>query len=203
MFNEVLPLEASCDSIAGIIATAVHHRLVLVMGGESVEGGVFVAFKDRQRQLAYQRAYYRSHRKEYRAYQTAYKGAHREESRASRRAYVQAQKLEIFKAYGGAICVCCSDTHMEFLTLDHIGGDGAIHRRQLGRLSIYSLLKKQGYPPGFRVLCMNCNFALGTAGYCPHGKAKIEPEKAFTKFERASQQLSLLGQDGSWEVRLT
>jgi hypothetical protein len=38
---------------------------------------------------------------------------------------------------------------------------------------LYLWLKQNNYPPGFRVLCMNCNFAIGHSGYCPHN-AKVE-----------------------------
>jgi hypothetical protein len=27
-----------------------------------------------------------------------------------------------------------------------------------------------GFPPIFQVLCMNCNFAKGKLGFCPHIK---------------------------------
>lgn len=90
-------------------------------------------------------------------------------------------KQAAFSAYGGAKCTCCSDEHLEFLSIDHIAGNGAEHRRQLmaetGWTSksanmcgshFYLWLKKQGYPPGFRVLCMNCNFSIAKFGYCPH-----------------------------------
>jgi hypothetical protein len=74
-----------------------------------------------------------------------------------------------FDHYGGPQCACCGEGEYEFLTIDHINGDGAAHRRQMGsRRDIYRWLKQNNYPPGFRVLCMNCNFALGYHGYCPH-----------------------------------
>lgn len=90
----------------------------------------------------------------------------------------QALKLEVMNAYGGAVCACCGDIHLEFLSINHINGDGSQHRREMGwknRLgngggNIYGWLKARQFPPGFNVLCMNCNFALGHAGYCPHQK---------------------------------
>lgn len=90
-------------------------------------------------------------------------------------------KLDAFNAYGGPVCACCGEVHLEFLSIDHIYGDGAEHRRdlleergwkggssQMTGAHAYLWLKKNGYPPGFRVLCMNCNFAIGHFGYCPH-----------------------------------
>jgi hypothetical protein len=33
---------------------------------------------------------------------------------------------------------------------------------------LYLWLKRNNYPTGFRVLCHNCNLAIGFYGYCPH-----------------------------------
>jgi hypothetical protein len=92
-------------------------------------------------------------------------------------------KLEAFNAYGGPICACCKETAIEFLSLDHVNGGGNAHRRQISQSAKYSgfmaghkmyvWLKKQSYPAGFRVLCMNCNFALGHCGYCPHEQVNL------------------------------
>lgn len=30
--------------------------------------------------------------------------------------------------------------------------------------------RRNGYPKGFRVLCHNCNMAIGFYGYCPHSR---------------------------------
>lgn len=72
-------------------------------------------------------------------------------------------------------CSCCGEKYIEFLTIDHIEGGGAIHRRSIGNGKIgtgggafYGWLRSQGFPAGYRVLCQNCNFAIGVFGYCPH-----------------------------------
>ena len=77
-------------------------------------------------------------------------------------------KLDAFDAYGGRVCGCCGIDIVEFLTLDHMDGDGAAHRRKIGRNKIYFWVKENNYPVGFQVLCMNCNFAKGIYGVCPH-----------------------------------
>lgn len=80
-------------------------------------------------------------------------------------------KVETFSAYGGVVCACCGEKMLECLQLDHINNDGAVHRKaNLHGTRIYRLLKKQGYPSGFQVLCANCNFAKGILGYCPHSR---------------------------------
>jgi hypothetical protein len=88
--------------------------------------------------------------------------------------YVQKLKTAAFNAYGGPVCLCCKEEHEEFLTIDHINGDGAEHRKEIGRSTykLYLWLRNSGYPPGFRVLCMNCNFSYGMRGYCPHERER-------------------------------
>lgn len=78
-------------------------------------------------------------------------------------------KQRAFAAYGGPQCKCCGETTIEFLSIDHIDGDGAEHRQTIGN-RIYRWLFRNSYPSGFQVLCMNCNFAKGQFGQCPHQK---------------------------------
>jgi hypothetical protein len=93
------------------------------------------------------------------------------ESRRDRREYHTAKKLayrlRTLAHYGGK-CACCGEEAFEFLVIDHIGGGGNEHRRQIGRSNIVPWLMKNGFPEGFRVLCHNCNFAIGAYGQCPH-----------------------------------
>ncbi len=77
-------------------------------------------------------------------------------------------KRAAFAAYGDA-CACCGEARVEFLSIDHID-PATVKRGTYGRsgVGLYRMLKRAGYPAGFRVLCMNCNFARGQFGYCPH-----------------------------------
>lgn len=71
----------------------------------------------------------------------------------------------MLKAYG-SICVCCGEETEAFLTIDHVNGGGNTHRKQG---DVYRDLWRRGWPKeGFRLLCMNCNWARGQLGYCPH-----------------------------------
>lgn len=102
-------------------------------------------------------------------------------------------KAEAFAAYGNA-CACrgCGETRVEFLSIDHIvpvfasktratrlGSRNGMRRpppERSGNRSgqgLYRWLKKNSYPAGFRVLCMNCNFSLGHFGYCPHERESV------------------------------
>lgn len=88
------------------------------------------------------------------------------------RVKARARKIRdaVFSAYGGYICACCGERNDQFLTIDHIDGCGGAERRRQGLgHSFYAWLRRNGWPPGFQVLCYNCN--LGRAkndGICPH-----------------------------------
>jgi hypothetical protein len=82
-------------------------------------------------------------------------------------------RMAILAAYGNK-CVCCGQKRIEFLEIDHIAGGGNKHRKLIRRSgpSMYLWLKQQNFPPGFRVLCINCNMSRALYGYCPHQKEK-------------------------------
>ena len=91
--------------------------------------------------------------------------------------YSRSLKAEVLSHYdnGSLKCSCCGEKQLEFLTLDHVNNDGAKDRRKRfgknkggGGLTFYLHLKKEGYPKGFQVLCMNCNFAKRYENICPH-----------------------------------
>ena len=89
-----------------------------------------------------------------------------------KKAWSLAVRLEVLKAYGNR-CVCCGESHIDFLTIDHINGRGREHRQHVAPSgssgSFYIWLKKKGYPKKeFCCLCMNCNWAKGIHGICPH-----------------------------------
>lgn len=85
------------------------------------------------------------------------------------REYNKRIRLEVLEHYGNK-CACCGITEYEFLAIDHIKGGGIKHRKEIGNAgnSIAKWLKKNNYPEGFRILCHNCNLALGIHGHCPH-----------------------------------
>lgn len=81
-------------------------------------------------------------------------------------------RLEVFEAYGGFECACCGETEPKFLSIDHINNDGYQMRKDGEHGSGYGLyiwLKREGYPEGFQVLCMNCQHGKArNGGICPH-----------------------------------
>jgi hypothetical protein len=42
--------------------------------------------------------------------------------------------------------------------IDHINGNGNIHRKEVSGYKMYPLLKRDGFPLGYQTLCMNCQF---------------------------------------------
>ena len=83
---------------------------------------------------------------------------------------------EAVRAYGGYACACCGETEPLFLTLDHVNNDGGKFRRETGFLhhgaKFYKWLKDHFFPPGYQVLCSNCNHGKHrNNGTCPHQRA--------------------------------
>ncbi len=115
-----------------------------------------------------------THRDETKEYMLAY--------HVERRARVRAAVLE---AYGGSVCACCGETEPKFLTIDHVNNDGAAFRRKIaGKRTAagyhtYIWLIRNNYPPGFQVLCMNCNHGKRmNGGVCPHRGRRNDQAKA-------------------------
>jgi hypothetical protein len=84
-------------------------------------------------------------------------------------------KLKVLSHYSNnrVLCDCCGEDHIEFLVIDHINGGGNIERKKLKLTSgrrFYRYLIKNNYPPGYRVLCQNCNMSYAAFGFCPHNK---------------------------------
>lgn len=76
-------------------------------------------------------------------------------------------------------CNCCGeDSHIEFLTIDHIAGKQEMNTEpelkelkytsKLSGTSLVIWIKKNNFPKGFQILCHNCNQTKGYYGKCPH-----------------------------------
>ncbi len=83
-------------------------------------------------------------------------------------------RILVLKHYGGR-CACCGEDKTAFLAIDHIGGGGNRHRKKLKIATIFRWLKKNGFPSGYRVLCHNCNMAIGFYKHCPHEEENQSP----------------------------
>ena len=107
-------------------------------------------------------------------YQRKYRETHDRTDESVKRA--RGGKLELVKAYGGK-CVCCGESRIEFLTIDHVEGGGRKQRKEkkLHGTQFYHWLRARGFPKeGYRLLCYNCNCSRGHLGYCPHDREKLQ-----------------------------
>jgi hypothetical protein len=69
-------------------------------------------------------------------------------------------------------CACCGETRLAFLTFDHLDNNGAAHRRAINHARLGTWLYCHHFPPGFQVLCHNCNIGRHlNGGVCPHVSA--------------------------------
>jgi hypothetical protein len=80
-------------------------------------------------------------------------------------------------------CNCCRlNSHIEFLSVDHIAGKKQMdsepdlvkigYSSDFQTSSLLRWLKRNDFPKGFQILCHNCNFAKGHSkdNKCPHEK---------------------------------
>jgi len=107
---------------------------------------------------------------------------------AKSREVQQQFKANVISHYseGTMKCQWCSFGDMRALSIDHINGGGARHIKQVGNL--YTWLIKNGYPDGFQVLCMNCQWIkraqrneTAKKHPLPHRYTKRLNEPLFTK----------------------
>lgn len=71
-------------------------------------------------------------------------------------------KTEVLTHYGNGKCECviCGENRLPCLSIDHINGGGAKHRRIIGSggVKYYKWLKENNFPDGYQTLCMNDQF---------------------------------------------
>ncbi len=106
-------------------------------------------------------------------YGKKYRLKHKEYHKKRKQLYVRRMKKILVAGYGGK-CECCGEKNLEFLALDHRYGDGAKDRKENKRrgTSLHKYVIDLGFPRRYRILCHNCNMALGFYGYCPHKRRK-------------------------------
>ena len=120
----------------------------------------------REKRKITDRAYRLKNKEKYAAYKRKYYLKNKEECDKRAKDNMVKLKHEVFLHYSpnGIKCERCSYNGMRALSIDHINGGGNTHRRSLvgnargGGIWFYRWLKKNNYPLGFRVLCMNCQF---------------------------------------------
>lgn len=121
------------------------------------------------------------------------------------KARYQRLKDAVFEAYGGYRCSCCGETEPMFLTIDHMNRDGSTHRRLIAKqksikslktdyramtgIATYYWLERNRFPPGFQVLCSNCNHGRHrNGGICPHQQHRSEGSTTRVKTRTAKRR---------------
>ena len=70
-------------------------------------------------------------------------------------------RIDVLKNYsnGTMQCAKCNNNDIRVLSIDHMNGGGTQHRNYLGgsSINVYRWLRKNGYPDGYQVLCLNHN----------------------------------------------
>ena len=88
-----------------------------------------------------------------------------------RRAKRAADKNLVIQKYGSK-CACCDESTREFLSIVRIEPVGHFKKRKLG---LNRKLIKEGFPPGYRVLCWSCNCSRNVlGGECEHDLERKE-----------------------------
>lgn len=108
-----------------------------------------------------------------------------------------------FSAYGGYVCVCCAETEVLFLTLDHINNDGAEFRRKLmgtqargGGYRTYLWAFHNNYPLGLQVMCANCQHGKRmNKGVCPHQVRRNDHSQVEVGSSEPKRSTPLVGDD--------
>lgn len=119
-----------------------------------------------------------------------YRAANREAINRQKVEYATRLRYDVLDHYGHQ-CVCCRiSTSDRFLSLDHITGGGADHRRTLkmsGGAQFHKWLRDNDYPTEYQVLCWSCNGAKRQRPACPH----LEPVIPRTANQRYRRKLKL------------
>jgi hypothetical protein len=146
--------------------------------------------KDKVREIA-RRTWLKNkhkHQEKYRKKSNEWYHAHREQVSKKRKenwvaisnqrkSLLLARRKIIFEHYGKC-CNCCGLTDERFFTVDHVfsGKRNPIAKNINGKrvqrdpLALYKRIIEAGFPKDYQILCMNCNWAKGVFGICPHQK---------------------------------
>jgi hypothetical protein len=123
----------------------------------------------------YHREYYRKNSQKEIIGSQRYYAANLEKVKAAKKLRHKKLKDQIYDHYGRE-CACCGENEEMFLTIGHINGDGAAHRRRArGAIRMYLDIVRRGFPDDIRIECHNCNCgSFRNGGICPHQSAKLK-----------------------------
>lgn len=114
--------------------------------------------KNKEQKKAYHHKYYLEHLERIKANRRK----HREQKKIYDTEYRRQLKTKVLSHYSGGdtpACIHCGVRDMRILSIDHIDGSGAEHRRLVSSgTGFYHWLVRNNYPEGYQTLCMNCQF---------------------------------------------
>lgn len=102
-----------------------------------------------------------------------YKNEYRLLRRIGAKNYLAKVKTTVLNYYSqnNLACVCCGESQIKFLTIDHIIPIGTKNKTERGKTghNMYRYLIKHKFPEGYQTLCFNCNSGRAlNKGICPH-----------------------------------
>lgn len=111
-------------------------------------------------------AYWKQYAEEHPTYHAIRWKRIKDKINAKRRIMTENDKLAAVRQYSAGTMACANPygehkepyVTIDALSIDHIDGGGAKHRKGLTTSNIYRWLIKNNFPTGFQVLCMNCQF---------------------------------------------
>lgn len=147
---------------------------------------------NRERASKYKQQYYIDHKEDIAKKQRAYY----DQNRDAILTYARKNRVALWeraREFFGP-CACCGEYRTEFLSIDHINGNGT-RLRKAGEGAGWTLLSKfnkAGWTidlkKEYRLLCHNCNQSIGYLGYCPHEFERDETSKPEQKTEGLSSK---------------
>lgn len=83
-------------------------------------------------------------------------------------------KEQLFQHYGKK-CNCCNIDEIIFLTIDHKnhGKGNAAPKGDRHMIQFLRRIIELKFPKDYQILCINCNWAKGVFGKCPHDIDRI------------------------------
>lgn len=120
--------------------------------------------KNKERLREKQRVYYQENKSKAQQTSRKYYAAHSEtvKANACRTGKILRNKQRVavlwYYSKGTMSCVQCGFSDIRALCLDHINGGGTVQRKEMKCGSnVWLWLSRHGFPPGYQILCANCN----------------------------------------------
>jgi hypothetical protein len=171
-------------------------------GIELTDENWYVSYKEINKRICkkcdyeYIKVWRQNNRDKYNQISKKWRQNNRDKVNQQKREWYHQLRDEVIDAYGGK-CKCCDETRKEYLSIDHIDGNGNKQKREIGVRTpqeFYCWLKENNYPEEFQVLCFNCNCGKRNCSVCLCDKEDFEKEFE-AKHEIASRK-------SEWKLRL-